>query len=225
MIKDYLLAFNQIKDPRFWKPVICSTLLSSIILILFLFLGSSTGDLIFEYLNSYFDFLEKDSWVRTVIKVILAVFLFILGFFFFNSIHAGFLGLFMDGVIDAVNEKHYPSISLKPAPKTLTSAIIATRLVVLSLVVNLIATPIFIIGWFLPPIGIAMQLLVNGYLLGKEYQAAIDQRLPSELIHKADSFTLHGSLGTAIWLVPILNLFAPVLVCASIFHARAKETK
>ena len=142
---------------------------------------------------------------------------------FFNSIHAGFLGLFMDGIIDAVNQNNLTEITLKSPPNITTSAITAIRLILLSLFINFIAAPFFIIGWFFPPIGITMQLLVNGYLLGKEYRTTVDQRLPPEYSRENQSFTLHGSLGAAIWLLPILNLFAPILVCVSVFHARTKN--
>ena len=222
MLKDYLFAFNQLKDHRVWKPVIWATLMSSLVLILFLYLGITTGDKLFDYLVSYFDFLEEGSWFRSALKIIFAVFLFILGFFFFNSIHAGFLGIFMDDIIDAINENSLNDITLKPAPNIVTSALTALRLVLLSLLLNLIATPIFIIGWFFPPFGITMQLFVNEYLLGKEYKTTLDLRLPQEFNNKAETFTSHGTLGAVIWLVPILNLFVPILTCASVFHARTK---
>jgi CysZ protein len=222
MIKDYQLAFNQINDHRFWKPVLWSTLLASIVLFIFFLLGSSTSDWIFDYLVSYFNFLEEESWIRSFIKIIIIVFLLIMGFFFFGFLQAGFLGLFIDDIIDAIKEKHYPHIELKPAPKIHTSIVFSLRLIFLSFVVNLMATPIFILGWFFPPLGFCMQIFLNGYLLGKEYRTTVDYRLPNESSQKNQTFILYGSLGTAIWIIPILNWFAPILVCASIFHARVR---
>ena len=67
-----------------------------------------------------------------------------------------------------------------------------------------------------------MQIFLNGYLLGKEYRTTVDYRLPNESSQKNQTFILYGSLGTAIWIIPILNWFAPILVCASIFHARVR---
>lgn len=225
MIQDYILSFKQISDRRIWKPVIWSTLLTSVVLLIFLLLGYSTGGWIFDYLISYFDFLEEESWFKILVRIIISVFLFILGFFFFGSIQAGFLGLFIDDIIDAIKEKHYPNIFLKPAPKILTSVIFSTRLIFLSLAVNLIATPLFIIGWFFPPLGFGMQIFINGYLLGKEYKKIVDCRLPNEFTSNKQSFTFYGTLGATIWIVPILNLFAPVLICASVFHARVRPLK
>ena len=223
MIKDYLLSINQIRDRRIWKPVLWSTLLTSLILLLFIFIGFSTGGWIFEYLISYFDFLEEDSWFKILIRIIISVFLLVLGFFFFGSIQAGFLGLFIDDVIDAIKERHYPNLVLKSAPPLITSVIISTRLIFLSLAINLIATPLFIIGWFFPPIGFGLQIFINGYLLGKEYKTIVDCRLPNEFTQNKQSFTFYGCLGSAIWIVPILNLFAPILICASVFHARIRH--
>ena len=38
-------------------------------------------------------------------------FLLALSYFFFGAVHAAYLGLFLDGIVDAVRDKHYPRSS------------------------------------------------------------------------------------------------------------------
>ena len=164
MINNYWLAIEQLGDRRLWKPVLWATFFSLLSLALVLFIGTSAAGWFFDSIFSYFDSYEKGSWIRIVAQSILVIFFIILGFFFFGSIHAAFLGIYIDDIINAVQEKHYPDIVLQPAPNLYTSILISIRLVALSAVVNLIAAPFFLLGWFFPPLGIALQLGVNGFL-------------------------------------------------------------
>ena len=104
-----------------------------------------------------------------------------------------------------------------------TSVIISLRLVILSLVVNLIAAPLYLLGWFFPPLGIALQLFVNGFLFGREYKITFKQRLPKEIFNQTQSFTFYGMLGAVFLMVPIANFIAPLMICNSIFHAIMKK--
>ena len=223
MINNYWLAIRQLGDRRLWKPVLWATLFSLLSLALVMFIGTSAAGWFFDSIFSYFDSYEKGSWIRIVAQSILVVFFIILGFFFFGSIHAAFLGIYIDDIINAVQEKHYPDIVLQPAPKLYTSILISIRLVVLSAIVNLIAAPFFLLGWFFPPLGIALQLGVNGFLFGREYKVTLKQRLPQENFNQNEPFTGYGSLGAALMMVPLVNLFAPLLICNSIFHAIMKN--
>ena len=51
----------------------------------------------------------------------------------------------------------------------------------------------------------------------------VEERLPINFNKVKKSYTLYGASGSALWMIPVVNLFAPILVCASIFHAMAKE--
>jgi uncharacterized protein involved in cysteine biosynthesis len=219
MIKNYILAIKQLNDQRVWKPVLWSSILALATFVIILIAGWSLAGLIFQQLLDYFDFLKEGTWMEIIFRIILGVFLFLIGFLFFGSIQTAYMGIFIDQVIDAIQSKHYPNIELKPPPGFLTSVITALRLISISFIVNILASPFFLAGWFFPPLGISIQVLINGYLLGKEYKITVNQRLPEEMVQNKKSFTLYGAIGTTLWLIPILNLFAPLLVCSSIFHA------
>ena len=60
------------------------------------------------------------------------------------------------------------------------STISSLRFILWSLVVYLIASPLLIIGYLIPPLGLVLQLLLSGYLLNKEYGQLVEMRLPNE---------------------------------------------
>lgn len=223
MIDDYLLALKQLGERRLWRPVVRATIFSLLSLLLIIILSTEVTGIIFDLIFSYFDSYEKDSWLRVGVQSIVVIFLFLVVFFFFGSLQAAFLGLYIDDVIDAVQDKHYPSISLRPAPKLITSLRISIRLVGLSFLVNFLAAPLFLLGWFFPPLGVAIQVIVNGFLLGKEYKTVLQERLNEEDYKPSQSFTMHGAIGSALFMIPGLNFVAPLLICVSIQHAMMKQ--
>ena len=87
----------------------------------------------------------------------------------------------------------------------------------------MIAFPFFLIGWFIPPIGIAMQICLNGYLLGKEYGQLLAFRIQPNRENKKESYFQNGAFAACLWMIPVLNLFAPVLLAASVMHTRMKS--
>ena len=179
----------------------------------------------FDWLLSYFEFLDQNSWLRWIVQIIVVSLILLIGFFFYGSIHAAFLGLFIDQVIESIQEKYYPEVELLPAPTFVPSCIISIRFIILASLVNLLALPIYLIGWFFPPLGFALQVLVNGFLLGKEFKGIIKTRIQNPNTNHNQSYTLYGSLGALIWIIPFLNFFSPVLICAAIFHAEIRTLK
>jgi len=223
MLKDYILAFRQLSDRPFWKSVLWASILSILTFVGIMIIGWSACGWLFDHLLSYFDFLDEGSWMKNTFRFIVGVFIFLIGFLFFGSIHTAYMGIFIDQVIDAIQAKHYPEIPLRPAPKIHTSIIIAIRLIVLSFIINILASPLFLLGWFFPPVGMAMQILVNGYLLGKEYSVTVKTRLPKNTNYQKNSYTLYGAVGATLWMVPIANFFSPLLICASVFHGMVRK--
>ena len=68
-----------------------------------------------------------------------------------------------------------------------------------------------------------MQVIVNGFLLGREYKTVLRERLSEENYKPSQSFTQHGAIGSALFMVPGLNFVAPLLICVSIQHAMMKQ--
>ena len=226
MLRSYALTLSQLSDPKILKPLVFATLLTIGSIILVLVLGATAIDWAMTSLSNALDgwFGKAEGWLRIITQVIGALFLLMIAYFFFASIHAAFLGLFFDDLLDAIRivtipkangSRHLLSRSLRDS----------LRFIILSLTVNLIALPFYLIGWFVPPIGLAAQVLVNGYLLGKEYGYLVGLRFPPTRAKTGTKFLKEGILASLVWMVPLVNFIAPVLLAGSILHSRFLNKK
>ena len=226
MIDSYSRAFGQLNSPRFLKPLVYSlalALLTSLAVFPAAYLG-------FEWLNELFlHWLEAgETWWASAIEWSLRVLEFLLLavilFFLFGTIQVAYLGLFIDGIVDAALDRHHPDLLPNPPPPFAKAAWSTVRLLVLSVTVNLVLLPVFLLGWFLPPLGLVLQLLANGYLLGKEYEDAVSPRLPARPRLTAKERTLFGAGAAALFLIPGVNFLAPVLAAAAMTHYLAARS-
>jgi uncharacterized protein involved in cysteine biosynthesis len=225
MLNSYFLAFAQLRDPRILKPLLWSSLLSIVSLVILLILGTNSVDWLFESLSESSTSWMGDwgEWIKTASKFLLCFFLLAIAYFFLGSVHAAYLGLFLDGIVDAVRDKNYPKIDLNSPPPIMRSTVSSIRFVFTSLSVNFIASPLYLLGWFFPPTGLILQIWINGWLLGKEYGHLIEERIPTAHRASKKPYTRFGMLAGTLWMVPIVNFTAPVLLCAAIMHDRMKK--
>ena len=105
------------------------------------------------------------------------------------------------------------------------SMIDSIRFVLMSLSFNLLMIPLYILGWFLPPTGLIIQIWINGLLLGKEYGYLIEQRFALEDRMTKFTYTRFGMFAKVIWMIPFANFLAPVLLCAAMMHHRMGGTE
>ena len=226
MLRSYALTFSQLSDPKILKPLVFATLLTIGSIILVLVLGATAIDWAMTSLSSALDgwFGKAEGWLRIITQVIGALFLLMIAYFFFASIHAAFLGIFIDDLLDAIRNRHYPRCPWLPPPSLSRSLMDSVRFILLSLLVNLLALPFYLIGWFVPPIGITLQVFVNGYLLGKEYGSLVALRIPSEANNRESNHLKEGILAGLLWMVPVVNFIAPVLLTGSILHAALRNS-
>ena len=225
MLRSYQLTLSQLRDPKILKPLLFATLLTLGSILIALVLGATAIDWAMTYLSETLDssFGKAEGWLRIIAQVIGAMFLLVLAYFFFASIHAAFLGIFLDDLLDAIRNRHYPECGWLPPPTLARSLMDSARFILLSLVVNLLALPFYLIGWFVPPIGITLQVFVNGYLLGKEYGSLVALRIPSEQKKRGSSHLKEGILAGLLWMVPLVNFIAPVLLAGSILHSALRK--
>lgn len=190
-----------------------------------LFFGAGAIGQTIEFFASSFNswFGDHFVWFKVIMQIIGASFILFFAYLFFVGIHAALLGIFIDDILDAIQSKHFSESKWLPPPKATTSAFFSAKLVAYSFCINLLFLPFFLVSWFIPPLGILLQVSLNGYLLGKEYGYLIECRIPS-IPNKKKSYLLHGILASLMWLVPILNFLSPVLLAGAILHSRMKHT-
>lgn len=136
------------------------------------------------------------------------------------ALMASMIGLFLDEVVDAVEERNYPGL---PAPRRipLLEAVLGSlRLSAMVIGLNLLILPLFLI----PVVGQIAYYAINGYLIGREYFSLVALRRAEPLV-VAGQFS--GALG-ALWVagviitvlstIPVVNLIAPVIGVAAMVH-------
>ena len=228
MIGTFWKTFKQVKDPAILKALFWSTLLTMAVILLSIGLGftflETIMDIFSETLKEWFG--KGESWFRGVVQFLGAFLLIIFFYFLFAGIHGAFVGIFIDDILDAIQEHHYPDITWAKAPSTLKSCLLGMRILVSTLLLNILAFPILVIGWFIPPVGLTFHVILNGYLLGKEYGQLIEFRIPNDSSnHKKVSYFSNGVIASIIWLIPVLNLLAPILLAGSVLHSRLNQKK
>ena len=227
MIRDFSLAFSQLSDPRLWKPILWATLLSLGAIFITILIG---GAFLFQLVDSFSNSLSgwmswADGWIKGVAVVVGTFFIGVLGYFFLASVYAAFLGIFIDDALDAVRELHYPDAPWIKPPGMIESTISSLRFIAWSLFIYLLASPLFLVGYFIPPVGLVLQFLLGGYLLGREYGHLIELRMPRENRQKKPGRLAHGTIATFLWTFPLVNLVAPLVLGASLVHARLGTNK
>ena len=227
MLASFTMAFGQLNDSRFLKPLLYSLGLSLVVALIAL----PVGYLGFEWLNQAFlSWLEGgDSWwmdtIEWSLRVLGILIMLVILFFAFGSVQTAFLGLFLDDVVTAARDKNHPTIKLDPPPSLSKSSWASARFLALSLSLNALILPVVLIGWFLPPLGLIVQLIANGYLFGKEYEDIIAVRFQTETRLDPLKRTIFGTATAALFLVPVLNFVAPVISAAAFTNYIASRNK
>lgn len=152
-----------------------------------------------------------------------------LSVFLMVPVAAAFSGLFLDRVADAVEDRHYPH--LPPAGGLgLADTLIATiNLFGLLVAINILAVVAYA---FAGPFAPVIFVLLNGYLLGREFFMLAALRR----MDKASAKALRSRNATTIWMagilmatplaIPLVNLVIPVLGAATfthLFHRMARQ--
>ena len=212
MIQALMLSFQSLTARRvalLLAKVIALTLAAFVLLGIGLWYGMSA-------LFVWFNLTDDGTW-----SVLLSVALSLLSAILLFRVVAGAMTwIFADDIIDAVEDRHYPQhADMGKRARLATGMRKAGRPVVRGILYNLLALPIYVALLF-TGIGTAIAfLLVNALLLGRDLEDMLIARHGKDhgAIRKLPRLLL-GLLGTAGMMVPILNLFVPVLATAMAVH-------
>jgi CysZ protein len=149
-----------------------------------------------------------------------AIFLVLTGAILFRVIAVAIIWIFADQIVDHVEDRYYPNHAARRATPTLASSIkLALRSAARALGYNMLALPFYLMMLFT---GLGTPLLflgVNAYLLGRDLQDMLIARHGPEhgSVSTISRFSI-GALGSAAMLVPVVNLFIPVIATATVVH-------
>ena len=157
------------------------------------------------------------DWIVTGLGALGAV---ILTWLLFPGVMIAAQGLLLDDAAEAVERKHYPDVIAKAAPlaESLNSAM---RLAILTVLLNLLALPIYI---FFPPATPFVFYGLNGHLFGREYFELVAlRRMPPEATRAmrkrhGGALFLAGVIIAGLFSIPIIGLFMPAIAAAFMVH-------
>ena len=118
MISSFLKTFGQINDPKIRKALGLATLLTLLSIILAVTLGVTLIDRLLDFfsmtLQSWFG--KGESWFRGFAQFLGGSLIFLICYMVFAGIHGAFVGIFIDDILDAVQQKHYPEMPWQKPP-------------------------------------------------------------------------------------------------------------
>lgn len=220
MIDDVLRAIAQLGDPRFRRVLLLGVGLSLALLIGFsavLVWGASA--LVGPSVT--LPWLGEVTWLDNVAGWAALPFTLIASVFLMVPVASAFTGLFLDRIVDAVENRHYPG--LPPARRQGWVETLRESAGFLGLVVgvNLLALVAYV---FLAPFALFIFWGVNGFLLGREYAQMVAARRmsrPEVAAFRTRNRASIWAMGVVMAVplsVPILNLLVPVVGTAAFAH-------
>lgn len=136
------------------------------------------------------------------------------------------MGVLADQIATAVEDEYYPNRRGTRKVPVGDVVVSAAKLTLMMIFINLLAAfPYLLLLFFTAGTGtLALFVVINGYLLGREYFEMVairhaNPRAVNELriTHSSKVFVV-GALMAAMFLVPILNILAPILGAAIMTH-------
>lgn len=217
MIRALLLSLGQLVDP----PVL-RVFVKSMAVTLLVFAVAGVG----AWWGTQAALAAWLGWDAGGLAAAFALFLTILALWLlFRAVAIAVVGIFADEVVEAVEARHYPEAleTARPVPiaRSLAMGLRSAGRVVL---VNLLMLPIYI-ALLVTGVGTAAAFfIVNGWLLGRDLGDMVAARHMDSAAMRGWRATTRpgrfvlGLANTALFVVPILNIAAPVLGAAMATH-------
>ena len=221
MLRAFALAAAQLSDRRFLRVFFAATGLA-LVLFGLLFWGSYTG-LSSITTTGWPDWLARAwAWLDNALAILglLAAL-----WFLFPAVATGIMALFLDSVVDAVEDRHYPANRAPRAPSLTENIWLGVRSFLRLVGYNLLALPLYVFLLFTAIGPFILFMAINSALLGRDMIEMVTIRhLDKE---KREAYRARngwpilqvGLVTALLFLVPVVNLFAPLLGAAMATHA------
>jgi CysZ protein len=205
-------ALQMIFEPALFGVVLKSLLLSFVIFAT-LFVGAEYGARHLPELQWH--------WLNVMLELLAPVLVIVLAFFLGAPVAAIFASLYLDRIAKIVEAKYYKGDAPAPGAPLFASIMLALRLLAWILVFGLALLPVDVA---LPIIGSLAALVVNGWLLGREYfELAALRHLSRDQVDAMRKRHGAGILGAGLVIavlaeIPIVNFVAPLYGAAFMVH-------
>lgn len=216
MLRDIERVLVQFRDPVLWRVVLKGVLATVVLLVATVAALAVVVDVLVATGVGWLD--PVLPWLTGLGGVVAAVFLL-------PVVVVAVLGLFVDEVAARVEAVNYPEMAPARPAGLVTGVLLTLKLLGMTLALNLLALPFYLL---LPGANLVIFLLLNGYLLSREYVEAVAQRRlrPAQIdrlrrAHRGRFFPA-GVVLAGLALVPIANLLLPVAGTALMVHRLAR---
>jgi CysZ protein len=216
----FFAALGQLGDSRFRRVVFLGTLLALALLVaiyagflqLVWWLSADSIDL--PLIGPVTGVETLLGWASVLLMIVLSVFLMV-------PVASAFTGLFLEDVVDAVEDRHFQGLPPATAQSFGDAVLQSANFLGLVIAANAAALLVY------PFVGPAIPLVfwsVNGFLLGREYFTMVAQRrMPRDAVtamrrRNRGRIWLAGTLMAAPLSIPLVNLLVPVLGAATFTH-------
>lgn len=212
-VQALLLALGDLPSPRVLRVLAQSLALTLLILALLgaaLFFGM-------RWTLDHWQWLGATE--RDLADVLIVLALIALGWLLFRAVAILVVGLFADGIVADIEGRHYPAAARRAVPVSLAASLrlglgSAARLIG----INLAALPLYVPLLF-TAIGVPiLAFAINAVLLGRDLEAMVLARHPGRpRLDRMARWSL-GALSAACFMVPVVNLLAPIASAAMAVH-------
>lgn len=217
---DFLKAVRQLSDPRFLRVLLIGLALTVALLVgVYWVFATAIGWLVpdtmtLPWIGEIGGIDAALSWAAIPVMLVASIFLMV-------PVASAFIGIFLDQIADAVEDRHYPG--LPPARGVGIAEGIADALKFLGLLiaVNLVALIAYIL---FAPVAPLLFWAVNGVLLGREYAQMVALRrldgAGAARFRKRNRTQIFaaGVLMAVPLTIPVVNLLVPILGAATFTH-------
>ena len=160
-------------------------------------------------------------WINAAIDFLTPVLLILLVFFLGAPVAALFASFYLEGIARKIEAEYYPADPRASGAPFGAALFAGLRLATLVILVDLALLPVDVA---VPGIAELVTLLVNGWLLGREYFELVALRHFSRTAtyalrrRHAGGVFLAGAVISILTAVPLVNLFAPLIGTAFMVH-------
>ncbi len=218
-------AIQQCSDPTFRRVLLRAVGLS---LAVFVLLWIVAGALLAWGGGWMLDWISPEGIWQGVLEVVFGAAgvggILFASFILFPAVMVMVMSFLLEEIAVTVEGRHYPSLPpARPQPigEMLRSGLAFAAMTV---AINLLALPFYLLLIFLPPFNLILFYGVNGYLFGREYFeiVALRRQKPADAKRLRRRYRgrlfLAGILITVMMTIPIVNLFAPIVATGFMVH-------
>ena len=211
MIQALMLSFQSLSDRR-----VAAVMVKVVVLTIITLIVSGIGLwFALQFLFGWLNVNDKGLWSGLLSAAILGL----SGILLFRVVAVAITWIFADDIIDAVEDRYYPRHAAFGKRPSLSAGVrMAVKSIARVVGYNLLALPVYVLLLF-TGVGTAIAfLLINALLLGRDLEDMLIARHGAKGAMNTLPRVMLGLFGTAGMMVPLANLFVPVLATAMAVH-------